>query len=285
VVNTRPWGVGLADPWVALTRFVVDSVSLLPVVPAPAFHRTIRGGPRSSSTRVRCTSLPGRCARRGFPDPAVVPTRRIACESCGAPRSRRTPAICGPFSTPSTTSAAERGAFVRREMHGGPGQHRPERGVTEPRTCFDASIAFVIGRVAEVRRIAVVTYSFAVAEPLRRAARQSGHDSRNVVAFFASFSTCAARATCASRAPGELRRVRRAAARLDLERQGRRPAELRRAEQEPVTTARARLRPASAPRLIGRAALRTRTGPDLAAQRRGVDFRRHSAECSGGRYP
>lgn len=49
---------------------------------------------------------------------------------------------------------------------------------------FDASIAFAIGRVAEDHRIAVVTDSFAVAEPLLRAARMAGNGCTNVVAFF-----------------------------------------------------------------------------------------------------
>lgn len=49
---------------------------------------------------------------------------------------------------------------------------------------FDASIAFAIGRVAEDHRIAVVTDSFAVAEPLLKAARLAGHGSTNVIAFF-----------------------------------------------------------------------------------------------------
>lgn len=47
---------------------------------------------------------------------------------------------------------------------------------------FDASIAFAIGRVAADHRIAVVTDSFAVAEPLLRAARLSRQT--NVIAFF-----------------------------------------------------------------------------------------------------
>jgi len=43
---------------------------------------------------------------------------------------------------------------------------------------FDASIAFAIGRVAEDHRIAVVTDSFAVAEPLLRAARLRGEGNK-----------------------------------------------------------------------------------------------------------
>lgn len=49
---------------------------------------------------------------------------------------------------------------------------------------FDASIAFAIGRIAEDYRIAVVTDSFAVAEPLMRAARLARHESANLVVFF-----------------------------------------------------------------------------------------------------
>jgi hypothetical protein len=47
---------------------------------------------------------------------------------------------------------------------------------------FDASIAFAIGRIAADHRIAVITDSFAVAEPLLRAARLSRET--NVIAFF-----------------------------------------------------------------------------------------------------
>lgn len=47
---------------------------------------------------------------------------------------------------------------------------------------FDASIAFAIGRVATDHRIAVISDSFALAEPLLRAARTVGQ--RNVLAFF-----------------------------------------------------------------------------------------------------
>lgn len=49
---------------------------------------------------------------------------------------------------------------------------------------FDASIAFAIGRVAEDHRVAVVTDSFAVAEPLQRAARLAGQGCTNIIAFF-----------------------------------------------------------------------------------------------------
>lgn len=49
---------------------------------------------------------------------------------------------------------------------------------------FDASIAFAIGRVAEDHRIAVITDSFALAEPLQRAATMSGQGSPNLIVFF-----------------------------------------------------------------------------------------------------
>lgn len=49
---------------------------------------------------------------------------------------------------------------------------------------FDASIAFAIGRIAESHRIAVVTDSFAIAEPLLRAARLAGQSNTNVITFF-----------------------------------------------------------------------------------------------------
>lgn len=49
---------------------------------------------------------------------------------------------------------------------------------------FDASIAFAIGRVAEDHRIAVITDSFAVAEPLVKAARMAGQSCTNLIVFF-----------------------------------------------------------------------------------------------------
>lgn len=49
---------------------------------------------------------------------------------------------------------------------------------------FDASIAFAIGRVATDHRIAVITDSFAIAEPLVRAARMAGPENHNIIAFF-----------------------------------------------------------------------------------------------------
>ena len=47
---------------------------------------------------------------------------------------------------------------------------------------FDASISSAIGQLGRDHRIAIITDSFAVAEPLVRAARSSG--ARNLIAFF-----------------------------------------------------------------------------------------------------
>ena len=47
---------------------------------------------------------------------------------------------------------------------------------------FDASIAYMLGRIAETHQITLVTDSFTLAEPLARAAKLRGRP--NAVAFF-----------------------------------------------------------------------------------------------------